>query len=506
MCIKQGLDEFCLASGQRVNNNKSRLFVSPNLSLSTAEELGRDLNIPLTQDLGTYLGHRIIHRGRSTSKEEDIVQRIRNKMSGWKSHCLSRAGRLTLARSVLCNMGVFYMQMQKLSSQTHKEIDKAVRDCVWGSSANQRRVHLLDWATLCRTKKEGGAGLRRAEDMNRALLAKLGWRMLVCGDEAWCKLIKSKYGVTSKTPPFGRHGQRDSHVWRGISWGSELLRRGLRWRARNGERVLFWEDRWLEDSCLGEKCVRLVGEEDRIRTVASYWRENGGWNWESIGDLLPAITLMKLAGTTIDTHSEVEDSVGWLDVDNKKFTVKSAYELLTRRQTQECWKGWSKIWRLKVQERTKVFLWVLAHDRIMTNGVRWRRKLAACPNCARCSAEMEDGLHAIRDCSDSREVWNAFVPPVMLVNFFALELQPWILMNLEARSESLYGGRWPQVMAQICWYVWRWRCLDIFEGQRLSLSYKVEHLRESFSEMEKAFVGDTLHQANWGLNKVVDIL
>ena len=51
-CLKEGLQSFCKASGQRVNYSKSMLFVSSNIELQAAEELSASLGIPLKKELG----------------------------------------------------------------------------------------------------------------------------------------------------------------------------------------------------------------------------------------------------------------------------------------------------------------------------------------------------------------------------------------------------------------------------------------------------------------------
>lgn len=99
-------------------------------------------------------------------------------MEGWKAKCMSRAGRITLAQSILNNMTIFHMQLQRLPSKIHKELDKAVRHYIWGSSAERRKIHLINWDVVCRLKERGGLGVRKSEAMNKALLAKLAWRVL----------------------------------------------------------------------------------------------------------------------------------------------------------------------------------------------------------------------------------------------------------------------------------------------------------------------------------------
>lgn len=144
-----------------------------------------------------------------------------------------------------------------------------------------------------------------------------------------------------------------------------------------------------------------ITNEERERTVASYWRDEEGWRWESFGDRLPTMTLLKIAGTRVNKNSSITDHAGWLEADSRRFTVKAAYSLLRGMQSTVEWKGWKCIWSLKSQERTKVFLWLLAHDRVMTNWARWRRMIISSPSCGRCAAEKEDALHATRDCKDS---------------------------------------------------------------------------------------------------------
>jgi hypothetical protein len=53
----------------------------------------------------------------------------------------------------------------------------------------------------------------------------------------------------------------------------------------------------------------------------------------------------------------------------------------------------------------KVFLWFVAHYVVMTNEVRWRRRIASNPYCSHCSTKVETLLHALRDCPKARKVW-----------------------------------------------------------------------------------------------------
>lgn len=80
------------------------------------------------------------------------------------------------------------------------------------------------WRILCKAKEEGGVGIRKAKEMNNALLARLGWKLINEQESLWSRVLLSKYGG-------GREGlnvlapkQGASHTWRGIINSSNVIR------------------------------------------------------------------------------------------------------------------------------------------------------------------------------------------------------------------------------------------------------------------------------------------
>lgn len=76
------------------------------------------------------------------------------------SKILSKAGKITLSKSVLSSIPNFFMQLERLPSKMHKELDMLVHNYVWGVFGQQMKIHLLNWNTLCKPKKIGGGGGR----------------------------------------------------------------------------------------------------------------------------------------------------------------------------------------------------------------------------------------------------------------------------------------------------------------------------------------------------------
>lgn len=137
-----------------------------------------ELQMEESSDLGTYLGVPTIN-GRTSKREyQYLVDKINNKLSGWKTKMLSLAGRATLIQASLSSTPYYTIQTSKLPRTTCDDIDRISRRFLWGGSEEQRKVHLVAWDTVTKEKDSGGLGLRTMRQANAAFLSKLGWRLL----------------------------------------------------------------------------------------------------------------------------------------------------------------------------------------------------------------------------------------------------------------------------------------------------------------------------------------
>lgn len=107
---------------------------------------------------------------------------------------MSKTARLILIQSVASTIPYYYMQTGKVPESTIKELEKLNRDFFWGDTEGHKKIHPLAWKLVCRPKNIGGLGVRRLTDMNRALLIKLGWRMIHHKESLWARVIWAKYG------------------------------------------------------------------------------------------------------------------------------------------------------------------------------------------------------------------------------------------------------------------------------------------------------------------------
>ena len=56
----------------------------------------------------------------------------------------------------------------------------------------------MNWGTVCKSKENGGLGVRRLENLNKSLLGKWNWRLATKDNHPWKKLIKLKYGLEAR--------------------------------------------------------------------------------------------------------------------------------------------------------------------------------------------------------------------------------------------------------------------------------------------------------------------
>lgn len=220
--IKRCLDEFVKASGQKINLEKSKLYFSSNTSKEAAR-ISCEARIPVTEGLGKYLRAQFVHRRHWKAMCTALIDKYKQRMDGWKTKCLSLAGRITLANSVLTSLPVFHMQTSILHASMTKEMDKLVRRCIWGSMEGQRNGHLVNWNIVCKAKEEGGLGVRRASEVNQALMAKLDWCMLNEMDALWSQTLLSKYGQGREGFGVFEHKHGSYHIWRGLVHNSKVL-------------------------------------------------------------------------------------------------------------------------------------------------------------------------------------------------------------------------------------------------------------------------------------------
>ncbi|CAN1165925.1 Putative ribonuclease H protein At1g65750 [Linum perenne] len=219
-----------------------------------------------------------------------------------------------------------------------------------------------------RLKAEGGLGLRKARELNRAYLMKLGWKILKEPESLWVRIMTTKYLKETANGFQLRRKTGGSSLWRGIRSVWHEMAEASQCSINNGKSTSFWKARWPDSGVrLFEHATRRLGEAELEMTVADAVDPAGSWDWAFLHNSLPSRLVQQIVG----------------------------------------------------------------HDRLLTNAERCRRHFASNPHCDRCTDKVEDTVHILRDCYLARGVWEALIPPGLRDRFFAANLADWLRLGLQ---------------------------------------------------------------------------
>lgn len=219
-----------------------------------------------------YLGIKILKPDHNCSSHEFLVEKFNSKLAGWIKHYLSHAGRTVLIQSVLALIPLYYMATALLPKTVLRKLTQSIRNFWWGHAKDQKKMHFLNWSWFNVCKEKGGLGLRSLEHLNKALVAKLGWRFLSEPNSLWCQLLAAKYMRNGcfwsmKKP------QKCSSTWAAILDCREHLKYGCIWLVGDGSNINVWYDPWIPSlQATHSRCHQMVRMAS-ARSVISYSRE-----------------------------------------------------------------------------------------------------------------------------------------------------------------------------------------------------------------------------------------
>ncbi|CAN1191792.1 Putative ribonuclease H protein At1g65750 [Linum perenne] len=268
---------------------------------------------------------------------------MEQKMAGWKVRSLSTAGRVSLANSVLNSIPSFAMQTSLLPVETCNQIDKKIIDFIWGSFNGERRIHPVNWEKVCSPKDQGGLGLRSARELNHAYLMKLMWGVLKKPNELWVEVLLTKYMKKSNGGLFPRKSKKWSSCWRGLNETWPIFSSGLSWGIRNGRRVNFWTEKWIDSGKVIGECMTPPLELEHY-SVADFCCEGGQWDVRKLSAILPQPLLLEVLGMSPPNKDLEEDTPIWSLEPKGGYSVRSGYLLAKGLVPIEANDRWRLIW------------------------------------------------------------------------------------------------------------------------------------------------------------------
>ncbi|KAJ6420916.1 hypothetical protein OIU84_028322 [Salix udensis] len=401
----------------------------------------------LQGDLGKYLGFPLIQGRVKRAHFNCIIDKIKGRLADWKGKLLNKAGRITLAKSVLTSMPIYLMQNMWLPNATSMQIDKIVRQFIWGNQETGGSWNLINWNMVTRPRINGGLGVRETRFWNISLLGKLIWHLLNSPGKLWVQMLHKKYVKNQVLVQIQNYSNSSSYCWKSIIRALQHLREGFMIRLGTGD-VSIWYDKWLEFGKLAS-ILPVVNISDTDMLVKDLW-DYGQWNLESLSTVIPNDIRFGILAVPIPRDRNLKDCVVWENSMAGIYTPHLGYTwLLNKSRHMEDDTGkWHWLVKLKAIEKVKHLIWLIFHGCLPTNTLRFRRRLMDNQGCPRCQFAVEDTWHCIRDCRRAWEVWEE-LGFVGTTNFLGGNTVDWIIQQVDSDQGHLF--------LSALWWIWRQR-------------------------------------------------
>ncbi|CAN1823064.1 Putative ribonuclease H protein At1g65750 [Linum perenne] len=235
------------------------------------------------------------------------------------------------------------MQTSVLPCHICEAIDRRIRNFVWGSTTECRKIHLVSWDEVCKPKEDGGLGLKKAKELNMAFMMKLAFQFFKNPNDLWVQVLQHKYFREGPNGLQVKNATRISPMWRAIKKVTPLMRLGMKMGLRDGVETNFWLDRWVDS---GDRLIDITSGNtsaiDVDQPVAAFVTANGEWKWSLFNQFLSRDGCLQVAGMSPPSAGAGEDRITWGLERDGRFRIRSAYLLAAEEEGGTL----DPIWRL----------------------------------------------------------------------------------------------------------------------------------------------------------------
>ncbi|CAL5328668.1 unnamed protein product [Camellia sinensis] len=473
---------FEVMSGLKINYHKSAVC-GVGFQVDEIEGLAHRLNCLSKRLPFNFLGLPLGANPRRKSTWNPILDKVSKRLSSWKRKLLSFAGRLTLIKSVLSNLPLYFLSLFKMPIGVNKALRKIQAKFLWGGSKDGRSVHLVNWGEVTKNKNQGGLGVRDLGEVNDCMLLKWWWRFGAEDKALWKSVVCSRYGrVGGGWLPSLHNIDGASTIWKDIvqifSLNQSLggfYNQNFRLAVGNGRRIQFWLDTWMNGRGLKEEFPRLYSlsteKEESLQQISvkkslgvwqlQFRRRLLAWEEEELQRLYAALESSPVL------REEVEDSCSWLISKSGKFSVSSLWNwwVVNRGPVLEVPAG---VWASLAPPKMRFICWLAWRGRIKT--CSFLRRIGVLPpnaqiQCVFCQSGEESMEHVLLFCPQVRQCWAAMASwwdQNLVIPGTVEGLLHWWSGGI---AKSWSDRAWQAVPALVLWSVWKTRNKCLFKGE-----------------------------------------
>ncbi|GJZ83177.1 RNA-directed DNA polymerase, eukaryota, reverse transcriptase zinc-binding domain protein [Tanacetum coccineum] len=210
----------------------------------------------------------------------EVVDRVKARLSKWKMKALS--------------IGVIFFNGHELKS----------KPSTW-----------VKWNNVLAPKEKGGLGVSSLYALNRGLMCKWVWRFYTHNASLWARVIKAIHGDDGKVGKHAKGGFQS--CWLNIVHEINVLKKQgiiffdfMRVKLGNGDKITFWEDKWVGGNALKDLYPRMYALETcksvNVGTKLAYSRLDSSFRrkprggveqeqYEALSDQVHDVTLVPMS-------------------------------------------------------------------------------------------------------------------------------------------------------------------------------------------------------------------
>lgn len=198
----------------------------------------------------------------------------------------------------------------ELPPKTIAALEKICRGFLWCAKQNAHGGNCsVAWKQVCTPRWAGGLGIPNLRWLNAALQARWLWLRRTDGQRPWAEF---EINVTTEA--------------------RALYQAAVHTTIGNGDKALFWEDRWLHGNRIQDVAPSIYGvvapRTRASRTVRQALQDN---TWAT--DVGPNLGLENIDEymqlwdnvAVVDLHEAREDAIRWAWEANGSYSIRSAY-------------------------------------------------------------------------------------------------------------------------------------------------------------------------------------
>ena len=200
------LETYSQWTGQRVNREKSGLIFSKLVQRNMSRWIKAELNMKKLPIDAFYLGSPMSSSKSKTKDFRFLIDKIENRLKGWRYKNISWVGRKTLIKFVAQALPTYAFSTVDILMAVCSKMDSIIRRFWWNPKKDKGNyLGWKAWDMLCLPNHLGGLGFRQSKVFNQALIAKLSWMIVSKRDSLCMCALRIKYKVQAdwmrKDPP-----------------------------------------------------------------------------------------------------------------------------------------------------------------------------------------------------------------------------------------------------------------------------------------------------------------